>query len=390
MLAVLAGLAATIAPGLPGASAGDREISWAAETRSPVASSVAPVEPLEAAALARCGPGEVRLGDTARAVVGRKLRGLPIPEIDDIELLQRASGEPHPWPRVWTAAVPPAPEATLRKLDAWLAEQPAPERRRCGVASGVGADGRTVVAVVAIDALADLAPLPIRARTGQWLEVEARMRVHALGGKVIVLGPSGSPRSLPTAFDGVILRARFAADRPGEFAVQVIATVEGGPRPVLEASVFADTEPPSAPGDRTAPGEEAGGTPAAGDDDDSIARMLSAARAAAGLRPLVRDRRLDAVARSHARRMATAHDLSHDAGDGGPVDRLHGAGLDALAIGENVAHAQALPLAHRALWASPSHRANLLGGEYDRVGVGVARDERGDAWVTESFAGGLR
>jgi hypothetical protein len=35
-------------------------------------------------------------------------------------------------------------------------------------------------------------------------------------------------------------------------------------------------------------------------------------------------------------------------------------------------------------WSSPSHRANLLGA-FERFGVGVARDEHGDAWVTEEL-----
>ena len=373
--------------------AGDRGAVWAPDTRSPVVVDEASPDPLERAALARCGVEEPRLRAVARAVVARKENGLPIPEIDEIEFLQRASGEPHPWPRVWSIVEPlAAPDAALRTLDAWLAEQPSAGRRRCGVSRGVpvGPAGRRALTVVAVDALADLAPLPTRARTGQWLAIEATLLVHAAGGKVIVLGPSGAPRPLPTAFDGITLRARFAPDRPGEFAVQVIADVGHGPRPVIEASVFADAEPPKAPGDRAAPGEDAGAAFTTGDDDEHLARMLFAARDFAGLRPFVRDGRLDALARAHALRMAASHDLSHDAGDGSPVDRLHAAGLDARDFGENVAHAQALPLAHRALWASPSHRANVLGGEFDRVGVGVARDEHGDAWVTETFAGALR
>jgi uncharacterized protein YkwD len=384
-------LAASIALSVPQARAsGNPAIVWAADTRSPRRSDDAPVDPVERSALTRCGVEDAGLRLLALSLVARKVRGLPTPEMDDVDLLRRASGEPHPWPRAWIVVESPAaPEAAMRKLDAWLAEQPSPERRRCGVASSAGTDGRRVVTVVAVDALADLAALPTRARTGQWLEVEARMTVRARGGKVIVLGPSGAPRPLPTAFDGVTLRARFAPDRPGEFAVQVIADVDGGPRPVLEASVFADAEPPSSPNEETAPGEEESASPAA-DDDQRLARMLAAARAAAGLRPLVRDQRLDAIARAHAIRMAAAHDLAHDAGDGSPVDRLRAAGLDARDVGENVAHAPSIALAHRALWASPSHRANLLGAEFDRVGVAVSRDERGDSWVAETFAGALR
>jgi len=379
-----------VAFGAPRESAGDAAIEWAADTRSPVLADGVPADALERTALGRCGAQEARLRDLARVLIAGKVRGLRLPESDEIDRLRRASGEPHPWPRAWIVGGSPATEAAMRKLDAWLQEEPPRGARRCGTASGTGPDGGRVVAVVAVDALADLAALPTRARAGQWLVVEARLTVHARGGRVIVLGPGGAPRTLPTSFDGVTLRARFAPDRPGEFAVQVIADVDGGPRPVLEASVFADAEPSSAPADRAAPGEEADDARPLLEDDDRLARMITAARSLAGVRPLARDRRLDALARAHALRMAAAHDLSHDAGDGSPTDRLQLAGLDARDLGENVAHASTLALAHRAIWDSPSHRANLLGARYDRVGIGVARDDRGEAWVAEAFAGGLR
>jgi uncharacterized protein YkwD len=59
-------------------------------------------------------------------------------------------------------------------------------------------------------------------------------------------------------------------------------------------------------------------------------------------------------------------------------------------LGENVAHAPTAPLAHRALWRSVSHRMNLLRPDFDRMGLAVARDTNGEAWVVEVFAGGLR
>jgi len=43
-------------------------------------------------------------------------------------------------------------------------------------------------------------------------------------------------------------------------------------------------------------------------------------------------------------------------------------------------------LAERALWASPSHRENLLLPRFDRVGIGVARDPDGTLWVCQTFA----
>ncbi len=118
--------------------------------------------------------------------------------------------------------------------------------------------------------------------------------------------------------------------------------------------------------------------------------MLAAARAESGEPPLARDARLDAIALEHARSMATARALAHDSGDGDPGARVQAAGLSWRALGENVAHGATLTLAHRALWASPSHRANMLRRDFEHVGVAAVRDERGDVWVVETFASGLR
>lgn len=355
--------------------------TWASWTSSPSRVDPASLGALERAAQDACGAGERGLRVTARALVDRKARGLPLPDVDAIESLQRSAGEPHPWPRVWAATAPTLdPESTLQKLSTWLASQPDRASRRCGVAEGAAPDGRHTLVVVAVDALADLQPLPTRARAGQWLDVAAQLS-HATGGRVVVLGPSGAARTLPSWFDHGALHARFAAEGPGETLVQVVADLPGGPRPVLEASVFTDAEPSLPDGDRPAPGEEVGAGLA---DADRLAAMVAQARAAAGLPSLARDRRLDDIAHEHALRMAAAHTLAHDAGDGDPLERLRVAGVAFRAAGENVAHAGTVPLAHRALWGSPSHRANVL-GSYARIGVGVVRDEKGDAWVAEEM-----
>jgi uncharacterized protein YkwD len=362
--------------------------AWADATSSPVALDATKLDPLAREALSKCGAGEAGLRNLAEEIASRKVRGLPMPKPDAIASAQRAAGEPHPWARAWAASAKAlASETTLPKLDAWLAESPYPELRRCAVARTVAPDGTQVLAVVAVDALADLRPIPTRGRTGQWLTVEARLLVPATGGNVVVLGPSGAPRHVPTWFDGTTLHARFALDRPGAFAVQVVASTASGPRPVLEASVFADVDPFTPVREELAPGEDSADSRS---DDDGLARMLSAARASAGEPALSRDARLDAIARQHAERMSAARTLAHDAGDGDPAERMRSAGLDARTTGENIAHAATVPLAHRALWASPSHRANMLRREFDRVGVGVVRDERGDAWVVETFAEALR
>jgi len=357
----------------------------AAWTASPVAVDESTLGDVERTALARCGRGEAALMATARVLLARKLAGGPLPELDGIDEVQRAEGEPHPWPRAWAASAHTLGDAAMAKLEAWLGE---PWRtRRCGVASGTARDGTTSLVVVTVDALADLAPLPMRARTGQWLSVEARMRTAVRGASVVVLGPNGGTRTVPSWIEGSTVRARFAAEAPGQLSVQVVADLPTGPRPVIEADVFVDVDPSAMPAAGPAPGEDAAG---GGADDEVLARMLAAARSAAGLGALVRDGRLDAVARAHARQMAAARELAHDLGDGDPSERLRREDLDAHALGENLAHAPTVSLAHRALWRSLSHRMNLLRPDFDRVGLAVVRDPGGDAWVVEVFAGGLR
>jgi uncharacterized protein YkwD len=337
----------------------------------------------EREATEECGVGDEGLRRVAQEVLALKLAGSRLPEPDGIALAQRAAGEPHPWARAWASrAKGAAAEALLPELARWLGR--ATSARRCGAASGMAADGARVLAVVAVDALADLAPLPTRTRVGQWLTVEARLRAPARGGQVLVLGPTGPPRPLLTSVDRSTVRARFAADHSGAFTVQVMADTDSGPRPVLEASVFADVEPPQGLAAGAAPGESQ--LTSARDDSDALLRMLAAAREEAGQLPLVRDPRLDQVAREHCVRMSRAQELVHDAGDGDPDARLEARGLGPRNAGENVAHAPSLVQAGRALWASPSHRLNMLRAEFRRVGIGVVHADA-DVWVTETFAG---
>jgi uncharacterized protein YkwD len=65
---------------------------------------------------------------------------------------------------------------------------------------------------------------------------------------------------------------------------------------------------------------------------------------------------------------------------------LSRAGLVPRLAGENVVRAADPKRAHRALWASPSHRTNLLHRGFTRWGLGVIVDEAGTLWICELFA----
>jgi uncharacterized protein YkwD len=360
-------------------------LSWANATESPQGAAADALTDRQADLLARCGTADAALVRVAARVVERKVLGLPFLDTESVTFAQRVEGEPHVWPRAWAVSGRALDhEATRRKLETWRASFRDLGERRCGVASGVAPDGTQIVAAIALDALADLDPLPTRAHAGQWLEVSARLLVPATSARVVVLGPGGEPRRVPTLLEGSRVRARFAPDRPGAFTVQIVADVATGPRPILEARVFADAAPPSEFPSLAAPGEDAGD--AAADSATQLAGMVAALRSGEGLGRIAREAGLDALAAAHAKHMLDARAVGHDVGDGEPVQRLQSAGIPAREAGENVAHAATLKLAHRALWQSPSHRANLLRADFLRAGFGVAADPDGSVWVCEMFA----
>ncbi len=337
-------------------------------------------------ALAACGPGELGLQTLARSIAARSLAGRGVPEVAIMDWQERASGEPHPWPRVWARTGHAlVSDETTALLETWLRGSRFAALRRCGVAESLAADGTRVLVVVAVDALADLAPVPRTVRVGEWITVDARLHVPARDPKILVLGPSGVPRTLLTSVSGADVRARFAPERSGMFTVQVMGDVEGGPRPLLDATVFAGVEPPASPQEEGAPGEEFDA--AGGSEESRLASMVNAARVACGRAPVERTAVLDAVAHQHAVRMSTAHELAHDVGDGDPLERLTSAGVIGVEVGENVGRARTLVTAHRQIWNSPSHRANLLSERFRRAGFAVVRDQNGEAWVVEEFAG---
>jgi hypothetical protein len=263
-----------------------------------------------------------------------------------------------------------ADEKVVPQLKSILGSRP---NMRCGIS----ADGSDLH-IVRAEALADLAPLPIRSRTGAWLTLEAVVHARAKSAKVVVVGPRGAPKTFPTTLDaGGHARARFVLDRPGAFEVQLIAEIEDGNRPLAEAIVFADVEPShtiEAPGER----------------EPSLEAMVASVRKDEGLAPLKREPRLDALAAAHVAKMAKLGRVAHDLGDGDFAKRFQAEGYAASVVGENVGRASSLALAHRALWESASHRLNLLHADYTRIGLATVTDGNGTTWVCETFSSELQ
>jgi len=331
-----------------------------------------------------CGEADAALLAVATQLIERQSEGSAELDVDAISYALRAAGAPYVWPRAWLFNGSEGEVETAKaRMQLWLRSFEGGGARRCGVSLRHEGGSRMSVAAVAVDVLADLEPLPTRARIGQWIEVRATLRVPASEAKLVVLGPRGAPRPVPTTFDAGRVRARFNADLPGAWLVQILGAVDGGPRPLLEALVFAGTEPPNTAITSKAPGEDAPNR--ASDPRAALYALVNAARASERVPTLERDARLEALAEEHAQAMRRARKTAHDTGDGDLNQRLERAGLE-LSAGENVAHAGSAALAQRALWASPSHRENLLFRGFDSVGIGVAPDPDGTLWVCQIFA----
>jgi uncharacterized protein YkwD len=123
------------------------------------------------------------------------------------------------------------------------------------------------------------------------------------------------------------------------------------------------------------------------DAEARLLRLLNEERERAGLRPLKVDPALVKAARDHSRDMLAKGYFAHASEDGKtPADRVRAAGVRYAIVGENLALAPTVELAHHGLMESPGHRANILSPHYGRVGIGVADAGLHGKMFTQDFA----
>jgi uncharacterized protein YkwD len=114
--------------------------------------------------------------------------------------------------------------------------------------------------------------------------------------------------------------------------------------------------------------------------------LVNEERVQRGLGALVWDERLVSVARSHSEEMFQLKYFSHESPvTGSPFDRLLAARISYSRAGENLAFAQSVSVAHRALMDSPGHRENILRPEFTRIGIGVMNGGIYGRMVTQLF-----
>jgi uncharacterized protein YkwD len=125
------------------------------------------------------------------------------------------------------------------------------------------------------------------------------------------------------------------------------------------------------------------------DAEQKIFDMTNEARKKEKLPALKLSQILCEVARAHSANMAKQGKLSHELDGKKPPDRIKAAGYQAAWGGENVG-ASNDPKPENAIFKmwmeSPLHKANILKDKYTELGIGIAKDENGETYITQVFA----
>ena len=90
---------------------------------------------------------------------------------------------------------------------------------------------------------------------------------------------------------------------------------------------------------------------------------------------------LTAAAEGWAAELVRSQELGHNPNLGDVVpDSFH-------TWGENVAYSSTADNIDQMWWESDGHRANILGRQYDSVGIAFVEDSHGVTWAVQVFAG---
>lgn len=114
--------------------------------------------------------------------------------------------------------------------------------------------------------------------------------------------------------------------------------------------------------------------------------LVNEERVKVGVPPLTSDPSLRDVARDHSADMFLQGYFAHFSPEGLNVaDRADKLDISYQVIGENLAYAPSVELAHNGLMNSPGHKANILSSDYHSVGIGIADGDENGIMITQVF-----
>lgn len=187
--------------------------------------------------------------------------------------------------------------------------------------------------------------------------------------------PVATKKPLATQMPDYMATARPAATatlQPAATATirpAVTATVQ--PRPTA-------TAPSSSTGDYT--------TISVAKQEEIALSLLNQDRMKNGLPALTPDPALSRIARIKSQDMRDNHYFAHESPTyGRAAQMLTHFGYAYQGVGENIAHHATVEKSQAAFMSSQGHRANILGKNWTKVGIGVAFDQHGYVYVTQLF-----
>ncbi|MDI3481009.1 MAG: hypothetical protein PWQ97_664 [Tepidanaerobacteraceae bacterium] len=123
-------------------------------------------------------------------------------------------------------------------------------------------------------------------------------------------------------------------------------------------------------------------------DEQKMLDLINAERQKAGVDPLKIDMKLVEISRKKSQDMIDKNYFGHTSPTyGTPFDALKANGVNYQYAGENLAGAPTVEEAHKALMASPGHRANILNPNYNYVGIGIVDGGPYGKMFTQTFIG---
>jgi uncharacterized protein YkwD len=326
--------------------------------------------------------------DIARATVGKRL-----PAFDAIAFLVHHYGIVEPEPYIVMVRSSPGADgslvADLRKQIPGVFKMG--DWRRMGVGVKRGSDELIVVLTLQPQNL-ELRALPRRLPSRGTVTLVGRLLGRFSSPGVLVAAPRGGVRHLAMSARKGRFELTVACDSgDGVYQLEVEGDDGHGPGVLANFPLYCGVEPPA----RVAlTSNEVTRSQDAAEAERELLALVNRDRAAAGLPALLRDARLQEIARGHSREMARTGEVVHISDkSGGAVDRVRAAHVSPAprTLAENVGRAFSTVEVENGFMGSPGHRANILNPDMTHVGIGVVAGQAEGGVVplffTQLFAG---
>jgi uncharacterized protein YkwD len=309
--------------------------------------------------------------DWAMTDLARNVRGDDLPALEAVDFLLSHYGIVEPSPHLMLARATVGADDQVRDHARTEIEEILRGGPIARVGVGIDRAGAEVYVAVALQEshLELLAPVPRRLPPGGRTAISVRTDPGFRGPQLVITAPDGSVHEDAPSSQTSRLESQLQCGADGRYQVEIAAAGSSGPAVLANFPVYCGVDPPA----RSARG--AGTHPPSADPDQAERQMVALVnrdRARAGLRPVVADPRLAAIARAHSRDMADHDFVGHvSPRTGTAMDRVHRGGLTPELVLENVGRAYAAEEAESGFLSSPGHRGNLLDPRARTLGVGV-------------------